>query len=189
LGSNRVVADRETQSDAAEQGAWARPVSARLGEAIVALSLLASAVFFIWHAALLPFGRVSLPGPGFFPFALGIALGLLASVILFRTLWKASDGAEVYAGHRDVLVAIASLIGVALAFERADAYLILGAFAAVMLLLVARAALWRVALGASLGMVAVWAVFNQALGVRLPVGGFWEQIADFIAAKLPSAPF
>ena len=69
-------------SDAEEQGAWARPVSPRLGEIVMAVALLATAVFFVSQAALLPFGRVGLPGPGFFPFALGIVLGVLALAIL-----------------------------------------------------------------------------------------------------------
>jgi len=189
LGSNRVAADQETRSDAAEQGAWARPVSARLGGAITALALLGVAVFFAWFAALLPFGRVGLPGPGFFPFALGVALGILALLILFFALRRGSDGDTVYVGHRNVLVVLAALVGVAYAFERADTYLALGTFAAMLLLLVARAALWRVALGATLGMVGVWAFFNQALGVRLPVGEFWREFMELIVPHLPSSVF
>jgi hypothetical protein len=158
----------ETRSDAEEQGAWARPVSMRAGETVMALALLASAMFFVGLAALLPFGSVELPGPGFFPFALGSALGVLSLVILFLMRRKMDQGGETFLGHRNVLVAIASLVVVALSFEHADTYLPLGAFTAVLLILVARAALWRALLGASLGMVAVWAVFNQALGVRLP---------------------
>ena len=180
-----VEADRQAQSVAAEQGAWARPVSARLGEILAALALLATAFFFVWHAALLPFGRVGLPGPGFFPFALGIALGLLALVILHRAFRLPVSSEPVFLGHRDVLVAIAALCVVALAFEYVGAYAVLGAFAAVMLLFVARAAPWRVALGVILGLVAIWRVFERALGVRLPAGEFWGQAADFLADRLP----
>ena len=183
------MADRQTQSDAAEQGAWARPVSARLGELLMAVALLAAAVFFIWQAALMPFGTVGLPGPGFFPFALGIALGLLALAILYRTWRDTVEAKALYLGHRDVLVVLAALVGMAVAFERADTYLTLGVFAAALLLLVARAALWRVVLGASLGMVAVWAVFKLGLGVRLPTSEIWEQLVDLVAAKLPAGPF
>jgi len=161
----------------------------RIGEAATALALLASAVFFVWLASLLPFGDVGLPGPGFFPFALGIALGTLALAILLHT-WRTVDVlGQVFLGHRDVLVTIVGLICVALAFERADTYLILGTFIAAMLALVGRTRLWRAALGASLGMVAVWALFHRALGVRLPVGQFWDAIAGFAAATLPSALF
>jgi hypothetical protein len=181
------MADLDTPSDAAEQGAWGRPVSARLGEIAMAGALLAAAVFFIWQSTELPFGRVGLPGPGFFPFALGIALGLLALAILVSALWAMSDGKAVYLGHRDVLIVLAALFGMAFAFERADTYLTLGVFAAALLLLVARAALWRVVLGASLGMVAVWAVFRFGLGVRLPTGEFWDTIRNLVAAKLNGA--
>jgi hypothetical protein len=38
-------------------------------------------------------------------------------------------------------------------------------------------------------MIAVWAVFNRALGVRLPVGELWERSAGFAAAAFASAPF
>jgi hypothetical protein len=154
----------------------------RLGEMLVGLALLATAVFFVWHAALLDFGRVGLPGPAVFPFALGMALGLLALVLLYRGFRLADNEEAVFLGHRDVLIAIAALCAVALAFEHADTYLVLGAFTAVMLLFVARAAPARVALGVILGMAAVWLVFSKALGVRLPVGEFWGELA---AGRLP----
>ena len=173
-----MAADLDTQLDAEEQGAWGRPVPARHGEALMAVALLAVAIFFISQAALLPFGKVGLPGPGFFPFVLGIALALFLLVILYRTLREPARAEVTYFGHRDVLVVLASLAGMAFAFERVDTYLLLGTFAAVLLLLVARAALWRVLLGAILGMIAVWAVFNLALGVRLPASEIWGQLVS-----------
>src|SRR5262245_26904818 len=134
-------------SDAEEQGAWARPVSERVGGAIVALALLATAVFFVWQSALLPFGRVGLPGPGFFPFALGIVLGVLALAVLVRTLQSSGDKAEpIFLGHRDVLIAMAAMAGLALSFERLNAYVALGAFTLVLLLSVARTKLWKAVL-------------------------------------------
>ena len=140
----------------------------------MALALLASGLFIVWQAALLPFGRVGLPGPGFFPFALGSVLVLLALAILYAA-WRApGENESIYLGHRDVLIAMAALAGVAFAFERADTYLVLGTFAAALLLLVARSTLWRVVLGATLGMVAVWLFFGLALGVRLPTGELWQ---------------
>jgi Na+-transporting NADH:ubiquinone oxidoreductase subunit NqrB len=166
-----VVAE-QTPSGLNDQGAWARPVSARLGELLTAAALLATGLFFVWQSALLPFGTEALPGPGFFPFALGIALSLFSLAILVRTL-RGSDQIEtVHLGHRDVLVVFAALIAVAVGFERLGAYAALGVFTAVLLLLVARSALWRVVLGACLGMVAVWAVFKVLLGVQLPAGPF-----------------
>jgi hypothetical protein len=183
-----LLLDQRTPSDADGQGAWARPVPSRLGDAIVALALLASSLFFTWQSALLPFGGVGLPGPGFFPFALGVALGLLALAILLYSVWRGGGvGETMFLGHRDVLLTVTALAGVAFAFERVGAYVALGTFTAILLLLVARSALWRVLLGATLGMVAVWLFFGLALGVRLPTGELWQQFADLVAAKLYSA--
>jgi hypothetical protein len=85
-------------------------------------------------------------------------------------------------GHRDVLIVLAALVGVAAAFEQADSYLTLGLFTAVLLLFIARTTLPSVVLGAVLGMVAVWAVFRLALGVRLPASEFWRQAVDLVAS-------
>jgi Na+-transporting NADH:ubiquinone oxidoreductase subunit NqrB len=153
----------------------------------MALVLVATGLFFVWQAALLPFGRVGLPGPGFFPFALGIALALLALALLYGARQEGQDEAAVFLGHRNVLITLVALAGVAFAFERLGAYPTLGAFTAAMLLIVARTAAWRALLGAVVGMVIVWLFFGLALGVRLPDGTLWEQLADLTAAAPVSA--
>ena len=155
-----------------ERDAWARPVSTRLGELIAAVALFASGIFFVWQSALMPFGRVGLPGPGFFPFVLGIVLSLIALAIGVQVWREHPAGEHVELGHRDVLIVLAALLGTCLGFERLGAYATLGLFTAVVLLLVARLSLLRAALAAALGMVAVWAVFNVVLKVQLPTGPF-----------------
>jgi hypothetical protein len=175
-----VAPDQETPSGAVEESAGARPIPARTGEAVMALALIGAALFFIWQSALLPFGRPGLPGPGFFPFALGVVLALLALAILVRTLGSEGAGGLVLLGHRDVLMVLGALIGVALAFERADTYLVLGVFVALLLMLVARTGPWRALLGATLGMLAVLLVFSLALGVRLPASDLWRQVVEII---------
>lgn len=167
-----------------------RPVPARVGELTAAAALLATGVFFVWQSALLPFGTVGLPGPGFFPFVLGIVLSLFALAIMGRVIrqrqlcarsaprgWGPApvnndEGEAVSLGHRDTLVVFAALVGVGFAFERLGAYVALGVFTATLLGLVARTPLWHVVFGASLGMVAVWAFFKVLLGVQLPAGPF-----------------
>lgn len=175
------MADESTSLHDEGQGAWAVPVSVRLGEVLVGLALLASGVFFASHAALLDFGHVGLPGPGFFPFVLGVVLCLLAGAILYHAWHRLSGSEAIFLGHRDVLVAMLAMAGLAAVFESVDSYVALGVFTATLLLLVARAALWRVVLGAVLGMIAVWLFFGIALGVRLPAGDFW----DLVTAWLP----
>jgi hypothetical protein len=160
------------QRIATERGAWARPVSTRWGELAVAAALFACAAFFVSLSVLMPFGRVGLPGPGFFPFALGIALGLVALTIGVAIWREHPAGEHIDLGHRDVVIVFATLIGAALAFERLGAYATLGLFTVLVLVLVARLPLLRAALAAALGMVAVWAVFHVVLKVQLPVGPF-----------------
>lgn len=153
----------------------------------MAAALLAVAIFFVSQGSLLDFGSIGLPGSGFFPFVLGIALGLASLAILYGALRAPDRGETVYLGHRNVVAVLAALAGVAFAFERADTYVVLGAFVAALLLGVARTTPWRALLGASLGMVLVWAVFNLALGVRLPAGEFWGRLVAPIAALLGSS--
>lgn len=156
---------------------------------IVALALIATAFFFVGFAALLPFGRIGLPGPGFFPFALGILLGGLSIAVLTGVLRSHGDGAEpVYLGHRDVVIAMLAMVGLALAFERTDSYLVMGIFTAALLILVARTTLWRALLGAVLGMVAVWLFFGIALGVRLPGGDYWREAVQVITSRFAAGP-
>jgi len=152
---------------------------------VTGLALVACAAFFAWRALLLPFGTVGLPGPGFFPFALAIALGVLALAIVLYAVREVDALERIFLGHRDVLVAIAALAGVAFAFERGDSYIILGTFTAVLLVTVGRTRWWRAVLGAGLGMVVVWAVFNRALGVRLPAGQIWGYIAGAASVAAP----
>jgi hypothetical protein len=173
--------------EADEQSAWARPVSARLGEVVLALALLATGLFIAWQATTLSFGGLGLPGPGFFPFVLGAALATIAVALLATGQGTGDDGETVFLGHRNVLVTLVALGGAAFAFERLGALVTLGLFAVAMLLLVARTALWRAVLGAAVGMVAVWLFFGIALGVRLPDGTVWERISDAVSAAPPSS--
>ena len=71
----------------------------------------------------------------------------------------------------------------ALAFERADAYLVLATFMAVVLLVVARASPWKVLLAALATIVLIWAIFTLALGVRLPAADFWDVLRGLTATK------
>ena len=153
------------------EGAWARPISSRTGEIVMAAALFGAALFFVWQSLYLPFGGIGLPGPGFFPLTLGIVLAFLA-LIIFARVYAEPGGAPIHLGHRDVLIVFAGSAGVAFTFEALGAYVSLGALTAVLLLTIAKSALWRVALGTVLGMAAVWLVFKILLGVQLPTGPF-----------------
>jgi putative tricarboxylic transport membrane protein len=152
-------------------GAWR--VSVRQGGFAAATALLLTGLFFAWQSVSMSFGDFGVPGPGFFPFALGIALCVIAVAILIETA-RAPDAAAppVELGHRDVVVVFAALVGVTLGFERLGAYVSLGLFMAALLVVVAHVHWTRALLAAVVTAVAVWLVFKLALGVQLPAGPF-----------------
>jgi putative tricarboxylic transport membrane protein len=142
----------------------------RHGGLVAAASLAAVAVFFIVQAALLPQGSTKLPGPGFFPLVLGIAL-LVLCVVVGLGVWNEGQTEEtVEFGHRDVAVTVLLLLFIPITFESAGAYLTLGGFGFVMLTLIARLGVLSALAGSSGAMIATWYLFHVLLGVQLPLG-------------------
>jgi hypothetical protein len=146
-------------------------VSLRRGRIATALALCVLGLAFALAALELDFGSVGLPGPGFFPFVLGVLLAGFSAVAAVGAM-RNPDGRDetVALGHRDVIIALLALVGVALAFEPLGALLTLGLFAAALLVLVGRVSLPLAALAAVIGMLAVWYFFKVLLGLQLPNG-------------------
>ncbi len=149
-----------------------RAVSARRGGIVVAMLLAVIGVLFTWQASLLDFGGFDLPGPGFFPLVLGVAVFALSVVIAIEGFRGAGQGETVALGHRDVLIVFAAMVAVAALFEPLGAWLSLGLFGAVLLVVVARVAVPLAALSAGIAMVACWYFFQVLLGLQLPRGPF-----------------
>src|SRR5438046_1923281 len=103
---------------------WSVPV--RQGALGLALALLATGLLFAGWALLLEFGTLGLPGPGLFPFVLGILLAACALAIAAGILKQPATDEIIELGHRDVLIGFAALIGVCITFEWLGAYLALG---------------------------------------------------------------
>lgn len=119
---------------------------------------------------MLAWGSVSLPGPGFFPLVLGVAL-LVCSVWIGAGLWRGKPTAEnCDLGHRDVIIAMIALLLIAPAFERLGAYVTLGLFAFVLLVFVARVNVFVALASSAVGMAAVFYFFQILLGLQLPKG-------------------
>jgi hypothetical protein len=150
--------------------AWPRAFCVRHCGLFCAGALAAIALFFIGQASMLALGTVARPGPGFFPLVLGVAL-LFCSIWIGAQLWRDNPSGENYdLGHRDVIIAMLALLLIAPAFERLGAYLTLGLFAFVLLILVARTNPFVALASSILGVVAIWYFFQILLGVQLPKG-------------------
>ena len=58
------------------------------------LMFLVAGIVFAWGATNYSFGSSASPGPGYFPFGLGILLALLGCVVLFKSLTIESEGGD-----------------------------------------------------------------------------------------------
>ena len=149
-----------------------RAISARRGGICVAAALAFTGLLFTWQASLIDFGDFALPGPGFFPLVLGVLVFVLAVVIGVGDWLQTSSQETLELGHRDVLIVLAALLAVPLLFEPLGAYVTLGLFGAVLLVLIARVSLLVAGLSAIIAMAACWYFFQVALGLQLPTGPF-----------------
>jgi putative tricarboxylic transport membrane protein len=149
-----------------------RVVSARRGGMVVAALLAVIGLVFAWQASLLDFGGFDLPGPGFFPLVLGVVVFALSTLIAIEGLRGAGEGDTVALGHRDVLIVFAAMVAVAALFEPLGAYLSLGLFGAVLLVVIARVSVPLAAVAACIAMAACWYFFQVLLGLQLPRGPF-----------------
>jgi putative tricarboxylic transport membrane protein len=149
-----------------------RTVSARRGEIVVAAVLGAVGLLFAWQASFLDFGGFDLPGPGFFPLVLGVLVFAFAVLIAIEVWRGATESETVELGHRDVLIVLAALVVVAALFEPLGAYLSLGLFGAVLLVVLARVSVPLAIASAAVAMLACWYFFQVLLGLQLPPGPF-----------------
>jgi Tripartite tricarboxylate transporter TctB family len=149
-----------------------RTVSARRGGIVVAAALAVIGLVFVWQASLLDIGGFDLPGPGFFPLVLGVLVFAFSALIAAEGFRGAGEGETVELGHRDVLIVFAALAAVAALFEPLGAYLSLGLFGAVLLVVLARVSVPLAAAAACVAMAACWYFFQVLLGLQLPLGPF-----------------
>lgn len=159
-------------SDALPETPPAPAFCARRSGLCAAAVLICTGLVLGWQATRMPFGGFELPGPGFFPLILSVFLVGFAAITGTGLVCSRADGTKIALGHRDVLVAVASLVAVPLLFETLGTYLTLGTFTAVLLILIGRVSVLRAALASVLGMLAVWYFFKVLLGLQLPNGPF-----------------
>jgi hypothetical protein len=153
-----------------------RAVSVRDGGIVIAAVLVATGLIFWRQALRLDFGNLALPGPGFIPLVLSVATVVIAGVIGAREWRQPDSGETVELGHRDVLIVFVAMLGLAPLFEPLGAYVTLGLFGAVLLVLVARTPVVIACIAAAVSMAGCWYFFQVALGLQLPIGWVWDEL-------------
>lgn len=135
------------------------------------LMFIATGIAFAYGATAYSFGSSARPGPGYFPFGLGVILALLGALVLFKSLVI-----EVEGGHRigpwpmkPGLWILGAVVVFGLSLPRLGLVLSLP-------LLIAIASVgggefrWKeVLVNASLLTAGSWAIFIKGLGLTIPV--------------------
>ncbi|MBI3347613.1 MAG: tripartite tricarboxylate transporter TctB family protein [Burkholderiales bacterium] len=135
------------------------------------LMFLVVGVMFAWGSTDYPFGSSARPGPGYFPFGLGIVLALLGALVLFKALTLESEGGDPIGAiaWRPLLIIVAAIAVFGAALPR------LG-LACTLPILITLSALassefhWRDVLISSVVLtVGSWALFILGLKLTIPL--------------------
>ncbi len=135
------------------------------------LLFLVVGVVFAWGATEYSFGESARPGPGYFPFGLGILLALLGGLVLFKALTLESENGDPIGtiAWRPLIIIVASIAIFGIALPR------LG-LACTLPILITLSALassefhWRDVLISSVVLtVGSWALFIWGLKLTIPL--------------------
>jgi putative tricarboxylic transport membrane protein len=176
MADQASTTDQAQKSAPRERRAFPWLIGARRGGLLTAGALALIGIVFAWQAALLDLGHVGLPGPGFFPLALGLLLVVFSAAIALEgwlsSTKESAEGEPLEFGHPQVLITLAALLAVPILFEPLGGLIALGLMTAVLLVFLARVPPLLAVVWSALGMAASWYLFGELLGVRLPIGPF-----------------
>ncbi|MBI4593642.1 MAG: tripartite tricarboxylate transporter TctB family protein [Candidatus Rokubacteria bacterium] len=146
---------------------------ARRDVVAAAAMLLFAAAATVESARLLPYGVVRNPGPGFFPWWLGLTLGTLSLTRLVHSLLPGRAGHEGAGGQVGKVVALLAVLGVYALVLDLIGYPIATFLLVLFMLRVTERHRWPLALGlALLAAGGSYVVFAVWLSVPLPAGPF-----------------
>ena len=140
--------------------------------AIAGILLLVFGLFIAWQASLLRVGTPASPGPGLFPFWLGLALVVLAIPITVKggsDVGPADRPATTAASGRQIALVVTVVLATPLLLEPVG-YMITMTLVTLVLLRLSRHT-WRTAALVGFGAVAcTYLLFDGVFGLRLPQG-------------------
>jgi putative tricarboxylic transport membrane protein len=142
---------------------------AKAGSVGVAFLLLGAWICI--EALQVPLGSFRMPGAGFFPLVLGLALSIFSIMLLGTNLASpARDSTQVWPDRPEVLYLVASLVAAVWLFERAGFLLTMALFLAVAMRVLGRMRWVTVVVLALAGSVTSYVLFSRALLIALPSG-------------------
>lgn len=137
----------------------------------VALVFLLLAAFICVEALQVPFGGLRMPGAGFFPLLLGVALGVFSLMLLGTSLLTPAAGSpDVRPERPEVFYLVGSIFAAVLLFELAGFLLTMALFTAVAMKVLGSMSWATAVVLAVVGSVTAYVVFSRVLLIALPSG-------------------
>jgi putative tricarboxylic transport membrane protein len=141
---------------------------------IAALCFLVFSTLVVWESVDLEYYSELGPGPGFFPFWLGIGLGVLSIVWIVQVSGRSGrpkDGAFLprEGGIMRIGSSLAALVVLAGLMNRLGFQLTMFSFLVFLMMVLGRQRFWVTLIIALLGSVGVYHLFGKYLDVSLPV--------------------
>jgi putative tricarboxylic transport membrane protein len=145
--------------------------SARLKASVAPAVFLLVALWVCLEALQVPLGTFRMPGAGFFPLALGLALGLCSILLLAASLASPAFGStEGWPEQREVFYLAGCVIVAVWLFERAGFVLTMSLFLAATTRVLGRLSWLAAIVVALIGSTVAYVVFGRLLVIALPSG-------------------
>jgi hypothetical protein len=142
----------------------------RAKAALTPMVFLCVALGICLEALQVPFGSFRMPGAGFFPTLLSVALAILALVLLGINLLGSGETAQVGRSRPEIFALIGAMFASVWLFERAGYLLTMALFLGVTIKVLGETG-WTVAVVVALtGSIASYLLFGQVLLIALPAG-------------------
>ena len=143
----------------------------RAGASSVAVVFLLLATWICIEALRVPVGNFRMPGAGFFPLVLGLALGGLSFLLLALGLISpAGAPVRLWPERPEVLYLVVSMVVAMWLFERAGFLVTMALFLGAAIRVMGKLPWTTTAVLAVIGSVASYVVFSRALQIALPSG-------------------
>ena len=119
----------------------------------------------------MPMGKLNLPGAGVFPLILIIPLAFMA---VYRITWlvthKDEDTESIALGDKNIFLALAGLIGIALLLDLFGFVITMGVFLFVTFKIFTESTWLKSALRAAITVIGLYVFFEYLIGITLPMG-------------------
>ena len=135
------------------------------------LMFIVAGVGFAIGATNYSFGTSARPGPGYFPFGLGILLAVLGAMVLFKALTIESEGGDPVGdiGWRPLILIVLGVVVFGLALPRLGMILSLPILIMISSLAGDEFKLKEVIINIIVLTIGSWAIFIKGLGLTIPL--------------------